>query len=115
MTSALAADRSAADAGEGIRSAQPVLIVNLKSGNERAVDIGLVEAARESQIETVTMEPGDNLARLANDAVDQGCDHLMIAGGDGSLAIVAEVAISRDVPFSCVPVGTRNHFAMDLG
>ena len=61
------------------------------------------------------MQPGDDLAELAVSMVDQGCDHLMMAGGDGSLAIVAEVAMARDVPFSCVPVGTRNHFAMDLG
>ena len=54
-------------------------------------------------------------AELPVRIVDQGCDHLMMAGGDGSLAIVAEVAMGRDVPFSCVPVGTRNHFAMDLG
>ncbi len=37
-----------------------------------------------------------------------------IAGGDGSLAPVADVAIDRDVPFVCVPFGTRNHFARDL-
>ena len=61
------------------------------------------------------MQPDDDLAGLASSLVDQGCDHLMMAGGDGSLAIVAEVAMARDVPFSCVPVGTRNHFAMDLG
>ena len=61
------------------------------------------------------MQPGDDLAGLAVRMVDRGCDHLMMAGGDGSLAIVAEVAMARDVPFSCVPVGTRNHFAMDLG
>jgi diacylglycerol kinase family enzyme len=40
---------------------------------------------------------------------------LGVAGGDGSLAPVAEVAIERDVPFVCVPFGTRNHFARDLG
>ena len=61
------------------------------------------------------MQPGDDLAEVAVHIVDGGCDHLMMAGGDGSLAIVAEVAMARDVPFSCVPVGTRNHFAMDLG
>jgi diacylglycerol kinase family enzyme/membrane-associated phospholipid phosphatase len=61
------------------------------------------------------MQPGDDLANLARSIVDHGCDHLIMAGGDGSLAIVAEVAIARDIPFSCVPVGTRNHFAMDLG
>jgi diacylglycerol kinase family enzyme len=37
------------------------------------------------------------------------------AGGDGSLAAVAGVAVAEDVPFVCVPFGTRNHFARDLG
>ena len=38
-----------------------------------------------------------------------------MAGGDGSLAQIAEVAIERDLPFVCVPFGTRNHFARDIG
>src|SRR5438477_65172 len=38
-----------------------------------------------------------------------------IAGGDGSLGPVAAVAIERDVPFVCIPVGRRNHFARDAG
>jgi diacylglycerol kinase family enzyme len=38
-----------------------------------------------------------------------------MAGGDGSLAAVADAAIEQDVPFVCVPFGTRNHFARDLG
>jgi diacylglycerol kinase family enzyme len=40
---------------------------------------------------------------------------LGVAGGDGSLAAVAAVAIERGLPFVCVPYGTRNHFARDLG
>jgi diacylglycerol kinase family enzyme len=40
---------------------------------------------------------------------------LGMAGGDGSLAAVAAVALERDVPFVCIPYGTRNHFARDLG
>jgi len=35
--------------------------------------------------------------------------------GDGSLAAVAEVASERDLPFVCIPFGTRNHFARDIG
>jgi diacylglycerol kinase family enzyme/membrane-associated phospholipid phosphatase len=93
----------------------PVLIVNPKSGNGRAAAIDLVHTAQRLGFETVTMQPGDDLASLATHVVDRGCDHLMMAGGDGSQAIVAEVAMARDVAFSCVPVGTRNHFAMDLG
>jgi diacylglycerol kinase family enzyme len=38
-----------------------------------------------------------------------------MAGGDGSQALVADVARRHDVPFVCVPAGTRNHFALDLG
>jgi diacylglycerol kinase family enzyme len=38
-----------------------------------------------------------------------------MAGGDGSQAIVAAVASERDLPYACVPAGTRNHFALDLG
>ena len=38
-----------------------------------------------------------------------------MAGGDGSLAIVAAVALAHALPFACVPAGTRNHFALDLG
>jgi len=38
-----------------------------------------------------------------------------MAGGDGSLAQVAQVAIERELPFVCVPFGTRNHFARDIG
>jgi diacylglycerol kinase family enzyme len=38
-----------------------------------------------------------------------------MAGGDGSLGAVAAVALEHDVPFACIPFGTRNHFARDLG
>lgn len=48
-------------------------------------------------------------------AAAAAADAVGMAGGDGSLAAVAEVALERDVPFVCVPFGTRNHFARDLG
>jgi diacylglycerol kinase family enzyme len=40
---------------------------------------------------------------------------LGIAGGDGSLGAVAQVALERRLPFVAIPFGTRNHFARDLG
>jgi diacylglycerol kinase family enzyme len=54
----------------------------------------------------------DDPAELARRAE---ADALGIAGGDGSLAPIAEVAIERHLPFVCIPFGTRNHFARDLG
>ena len=38
-----------------------------------------------------------------------------MAGGDGSQAVVAAVAAERGLPYACIPAGTRNHFALDLG
>jgi diacylglycerol kinase family enzyme len=38
-----------------------------------------------------------------------------MAGGDGSQALVASIAVQHDLPFVCVSAGTRNHFALDLG
>jgi diacylglycerol kinase family enzyme len=38
-----------------------------------------------------------------------------MAGGDGSQALVASIAVEHDLPFVCVSAGTRNHFALDLG
>jgi diacylglycerol kinase family enzyme len=38
-----------------------------------------------------------------------------MAGGDGSQALVAAVAMRHGVAHVCVPAGTRNHLAMDLG
>ena len=44
-----------------------------------------------------------------------GADTLGVAGGDGSLAVVAAAALAHRLPFVCVPAGTRNHFALDIG
>ena len=52
---------------------------------------------------------------LVDEAVTRGADALGIAGGDGSLAVVAAAARAHRLPFVCVPAGTRNHFALDLG
>ena len=38
-----------------------------------------------------------------------------MAGGDGSQALVATVAARRGIAHVCIPAGTRNHFALDLG
>jgi diacylglycerol kinase family enzyme len=51
---------------------------------------------------------------LARQAVRSGADLLGVAGGDGTQAAVARVAVEHGLPFVVVAAGTRNHFAMDL-
>jgi len=94
---------------------RPVLFVNPRSGDGRAEQVGLAAAARERDIEVVELRPEDDLATLVNAAVGRGADALAAAGGDGSQAIVAAIAAEHDLPYACIPAGTRNHFALDLG
>ena len=97
------------------RPTHPVLILNLRSGGGKAVRHDLVTQCRARGIEPVVLGPDDDLTALAVAAVRDGADALGMAGGDGSQALVAAVAAEHDVPFVCVPAGTRNHFALDLG
>ena len=94
---------------------QGVLILNLRSGGGKAERYALVDECRSRGIEPVVLRPGDDLLDLARRAVDGGADVIGMAGGDGSLTLVASVAMAADVPMVCVPAGTRNHFALDLG
>lgn len=103
-------------AGHLVRAARrPVLIVNPRSGDGAAERAGLTEAARAKGIRVEELGPDDDLEVIARRAVAGGCDCLGMAGGDGSLALIASIAIEHRLPFVCVPAGTRNHFALDLG
>jgi diacylglycerol kinase family enzyme len=88
------------------------LIVNPRSGSDSPTPDELRDAARAREIEVHFMQEGEDLAGVARAAE---ADVLGMAGGDGSLAAVAGVAVEQDVPFVCIPYGTRNHFARDVG
>lgn len=94
---------------------RPVLFVNPRAGNGAATRAGVAERAHELGIEVVILGAGGNLAELVRDAVETGADALGMAGGDGSLSVVAAAAAANGLPFVCIPAGTRNHFAGDLG
>jgi diacylglycerol kinase family enzyme len=91
------------------------LIINLKSGGGKAERFDVAGEARRRDIEPIVLEPGDDLLELAEGAIARGAQVIGVAGGDGSQALVATVAARRDVAHVCVPAGTRNHFALDLG
>ena len=94
---------------------RPFVLVNPRSGDQSPTTAELVQRAEELGIEARVLETGDDADALAREASDRGADALGMAGGDGSLSSVAAVALERDVPFVCIPFGTRNHFARDLG
>jgi len=98
-------------------SARPLLLINAGAG-PKGIALGrvspedLAAEAEERGIATRPVEPGEDVAAVAREA---DASALGMAGGDGSVGTVAAVAIERDLPFVCVPFGTRNHFARDVG
>jgi diacylglycerol kinase family enzyme len=87
------------------------LLINPRSGSGSPSAEELEAEARRRGIDARILGRDDDPADLARNAQ---ADALAVAGGDGSLAPIAEVALERDVPFVVVPYGTRNHFARDL-
>ena len=94
------------------RALNGLLIVNPRSGRGGPSAQELAAEAMRLGIAVHELREGEDPGAVARTA---RADALGMAGGDGSLAVVAEVALERDVPFVCVPFGTRNHFARDLG
>ena len=97
------------------RARSAVLLINPKSGGGKADRFDLAGEARKRGIRAVVLERGDDLLELAEQALNDGADVIGMAGGDGSQALVATVAMRHNVPHVCIPAGTRNHFALDLG
>src|SRR5437588_1312840 len=88
------------------------LIVNPRSGAAESDAAALAAEARRRGIAVHVLGTEDDPAAIAR-AADAG--PLGMAGGDGSLAAVAAVALERDLPLVCIPLGTRNHFGRDIG
>ncbi|WP_354637843.1 diacylglycerol/lipid kinase family protein [Kitasatospora camelliae] len=103
------------------RTAEPakraVLLMNPRSGGGKVGKFDLVAKAERLGAQVILLDASthQDVAALARQAVADGADLLGVAGGDGTQALVAEVAAEHDLPFLVISAGTRNHFAMDLG
>src|SRR5215471_2423833 len=99
------------------RAAHPFLIMNPRSGGGKVGRFDLKRKAEGLGAEVFLMDGADpvDVAKVASDAVANGADLLGVAGGDGTQALVADVAAEHDIPFLVITAGTRNHFALDLG
>ncbi|SNR76801.1 bifunctional phosphatase PAP2/diacylglycerol kinase family protein [Blastococcus mobilis] len=105
-----ASDAPALPGGEGL-----VVAVNPRSGPDDydpAADIRRV--LPRAEVLQLTGEAG--VAELLGEAADSGrAKALGVAGGDGSVAAAAAVAIEHGLPLAVIAAGTLNHFARDVG
>ncbi len=115
LTAARASFTAPGDLPRAPRPQHPVVFWNPRSGGGKATRAHLEVEARKRGIEAVQLRPGDDLRELVEAAVEGGADALAAAGGDGTQAIVATAAAEYGLPYACIPAGTRNHFAFDVG
>jgi diacylglycerol kinase family enzyme len=95
---------------------RPFLVMNPRSGGGKVTRFDLQQKAEALGAEVALLDrPNTDVQQLARDALARGADLLGVAGGDGTQALVAQVAAEHDVPFVVISAGTRNHFALDLG
>jgi YegS/Rv2252/BmrU family lipid kinase len=57
---------------------------------------------------------GDDLSRLVNRAIEDGCDVVMVSGGDGTVSEVASALVGKSLPLAIIPTGTGNLLARQL-
>lgn len=61
------------------------------------------------------LAPRGDIAQAARQALEQGFDVIVVAGGDGTQSAVAGVLAGRDAVMAVLPGGTFNYFARELG
>ncbi|MGW4632658.1 phosphatase PAP2 family protein [Nocardia sp. NPDC004415] len=91
-----------------------LLLINPRSGDSGYDPTDDIAAAlpRATLLQT---EPGRDAAEQLQEAVDPSIVAVGAAGGDGTIAAAAAVAVRNKLPLVVVPAGTLNHFARDLG
>lgn len=96
------------------RKSRAVLLMNPKSGDGKPEQYHLADEARKRGIEPIILKPGEDWRAIARDAATTA-SIIGMAGGDGSQALVSQIAMEHGLPYVCIPAGTRNHLALDLG
>jgi diacylglycerol kinase family enzyme len=89
-------------------ASSPKAFLNSECGNAEAARKALADVGFDLE----EVKPAEIEARLKED-IDRGAKRILVAGGDGTIAIAASLAAKRGVELSILPGGTLNHFAKD--
>nr|WP_256387483.1 YegS/Rv2252/BmrU family lipid kinase [Chroococcidiopsis sp. TS-821] len=68
----------------------------------------------EFNLSVYSTTPEVSAGQLAHQAVENGAEVVIAAGGDGTVSAAAEALINTDIPFGVIPRGTANAFATYL-
>jgi diacylglycerol kinase family enzyme len=89
------------------------LIQNPKAGSARPLPCDILRERYELLVLETSAEQGP--AECARQALAQGAELVIAAGGDGTASAVAGAVVGTDVPLGVIACGTSNSFAAALG
>lgn len=95
------------------------LIMNPISGDEqpnpmKLPDIIAAMEAEDLRADLAFTKPDESPALIAQQAVEEGYDMVVVGGGDGTVSEVAKGLIHSPIPLGIVPIGTYNNIAHSL-
>ncbi len=89
---------------------KPCAFINARSGSTSDITVSLT-AKLKAKFETIGpvdyVEPA-KMSEKMNAAIEDGCDLVIIYGGDGSALSAAKLATEKNVPIVALPGGTMN-------
>lgn len=93
------------------------LIYNPKAGTAERLKDFLIQMQPEHRCELRPTFPSHGAKQIAREAIDEGFDRVIAAGGDGTVSqVVSGIAPDFDaVELSVLPLGTGNDLARSLG
>ena len=95
------------------------VVLNTASGTARRPGVveEIGELFRKAGMDATIEAIGDprDIAVATRDAMKDGADVIVAAGGDGTVSAVAAELAGTDTPLGVLPLGTLNHFARDAG
>ena len=96
-----------------------IVLLNSRSGpptrTTSADDVRAAFAKQSVEVHVVTLQAGASPEDAARQAVADGYETIVAAGGDGTISGVASAVAGTDRVLGVLPLGTLNHFAKDLG
>lgn len=97
--------------------ARYAVILNTRSGPTRR-SVPEIEAALRAEslgASVVSAHAVEEITQLVGDLVRAGHSVVVAAGGDGTVSAVASEIAGTEVVLGILPLGSRNHFARDVG
>jgi diacylglycerol kinase (ATP) len=100
------------------RYARAVLVHNRLSGKANEQVLASVRERVSSSIPAVEeygIESEEVTSDKIREALHKRPDLVLVAGGDGTVRLVASALVGTDIPLAIIPVGTFNNLALSLG